>query len=197
LQYRPTVENFKTRDHDIDGTTYSVNILEVGSAAEKPSPSCFEESAVLIIVYNTILRETFEHAKKLLNSLKATSGHALIVLIGNKDQYEVWHIELGRVSTTEGCRLAEDYRALFWEISAINTKNVQNFFTSLLSEVANVRRETNRMPGNYSASWMRMLCPVCGTMENADGAKRAKSAVNSGRTAGPHAAKNEGSENNA
>ena len=157
MQYRPTVENFNKRDHDIDGTTYSGHIPEVGSAAEKPSPSCFEDSAVLIFVYSTILRETFEHAQKLVNSLKATSGHAPIVLIRNKDQDEVRPIKSGHVSTTEGCRLPEDYRALFWEISAINTKNVQNFSTSLLSEVANVRRETNRMPGNYSASWMRML----------------------------------------
>ena len=87
-----------------------------------------------LIVYDITRRNTFENVENWLSDLKKCADNKVsIILLGNKNDLE----EEREVKTEEGELFAKDNNIAFLETSALNGKNIEIVFKTLVDEVYN------------------------------------------------------------
>ena len=87
-----------------------------------------------LIVYDITRRNTFENVENWLSDLKKCADNKVsIILLGNKNDLE----EEREVKTEEGELFAKDNNIAFLETSALNGKNIEIAFKTLVDEVYN------------------------------------------------------------
>ncbi|KAH7099479.1 ras family protein [Auriculariales sp. MPI-PUGE-AT-0066] len=88
-----------------------------------------------LLVYDITRRETFESVSRWLEPLrKDGDSNAVIMLIGNKSDL----IHDRAISTEEASAFAAEKGLFFIETSALNTSNVNEAFTTVVTEICNV-----------------------------------------------------------
>ena len=92
------------------------------------------------IVYDITRKETFENVDKWIAELKTTGDEdVFILLIGNKCDLE----EQRAVPTEEATKKAEILKIAFCETSALDGKNIEYAFETMVEEVSRKKRDEN------------------------------------------------------
>ena len=93
----------------------------------------YKGSKGALVVYDISRNATFENVDKWIGELKANgSEDVLIMLVGNKSDLE----DKRQVQTEEVKKKAEQYKIAFCETSALDGKNIDHAFDSLINEIA-------------------------------------------------------------
>jgi Ras-related protein Rab-6A len=110
--------------------TYKIHFWDTAGQERFQSliPSYIKDCQVAILVYDITSRKSFENLNKWYNSILNERGDDIIIgILANK-------VDLGNreVSTEEGFKKAEGWKALFQECSAKTGENVTSFFKLVL-----------------------------------------------------------------
>ena len=93
----------------------------------------YKGSKGAFIVYDISRKPTFENVDKWIGELKTNgSEDVLIMLVGNKSDLE----DKREVQIDEVKKKAEQYKIAFCETSALDGKNIEQAFDSLIDEIA-------------------------------------------------------------
>lgn len=93
-----------------------------------------------MLVYDITKRQTFDHIPRWLEELRAHADkNIVIILIGNKIDLE----DQRAVPTEDAKEFAEKEGLFFLETSALEATNVENAFTTVLTEIFNFVNRKN------------------------------------------------------
>ena len=93
----------------------------------------YKGSKGAFVVYDISRKPTFENVDKWIRELKTNgSEDVLIMLVGNKSDLE----DKREVQIDEVKKKAEQYKIAFCETSALDGKNIEHAFDSLIDEIA-------------------------------------------------------------
>ena len=93
----------------------------------------YKGSKGAFVVYDISRKPTFENVDKWIGELKTNgSEDVLIMLVGNKSDLE----DKREVQIDEVKKKAEQYKIAFCETSALDGKNIEHAFDSLIDEIA-------------------------------------------------------------
>ena len=93
----------------------------------------YKGSKGAFVVYDISRKPTFENVDKWIGELKTNaSEEVLIMLVGNKSDLE----DKREVQIDEVKKKAEQYKIAFCETSALEGKNIEQAFDSLIDEIA-------------------------------------------------------------
>ena len=93
----------------------------------------YKGSKGALVVYDITRKSTFENIDKWIDELKINgSEEVLIMLVGNKSDLE----DKREVPTEEVAKKAEQMNIAFCETSALQGKNIEHAFDSLIDEIA-------------------------------------------------------------
>ena len=93
----------------------------------------YKGSKGAFVVYDISRKPTFENVDKWIGELKTNgSEDVLIMLVGNKSDLE----DKREVQIDEVKKKAEQYKIAFCETSALDGKNIEQAFDSLIDEIA-------------------------------------------------------------
>ncbi|KAL3821399.1 hypothetical protein ACJIZ3_007304 [Penstemon smallii] len=128
---------FATKSLNIDGKIIKAQIWDTaGQERYRAITSAYYRGAVgALLVYDVTRRPTFENVLRWLKELRDhTDPNIVIMLIGNKADLR----HLVTVSTEDGRDLAERESLFFMETSALESTNVDNAFTEVLTQIHRV-----------------------------------------------------------
>ncbi|XP_017778647.1 PREDICTED: GTP-binding protein Rheb homolog [Nicrophorus vespilloides] len=133
--YDPTIENTFTKSTRINSQEYELKLVDTAGQDEYsifPSQYSIDVHGY-VLVYSITSTKSFEVVKLIYEKLLDITGkvHVPLVLVGNKTDL---HMER-MISTEEGKRLAEDWKAVFLETSAKQNDAVSDIFHALLNEI--------------------------------------------------------------
>ncbi|KAG6507631.1 hypothetical protein ZIOFF_032982 [Zingiber officinale] len=113
-----------------------VLVLDEISVLYRAITSAYYRGAVgALIVYDITRHVTFENLERWLKELRDhTDSNIVIMLVGNKADLR----HLRAVSTEDAKDFAERERAFFMETSALESVNVEEAFTEVLSQIYNI-----------------------------------------------------------
>ena len=96
------------------------------------SHSYIRNADAIILVYDVTNEETFDHVSTWMEAIQGLARQGLpVILVGNKIDME----NERKISTEEGQKLAEKYKILFKEASAMSGNGVTEAFTMLTIEI--------------------------------------------------------------
>ena len=102
-----------------------------------------------MLVYDITKRQSFDHIPRWLEELR---GHAdkniVIILIGNKTDLE----DQRAVPTEDAKEFAEKEGLFFLETSALEATNVENAFSTVLTEIFNIVNKKNLVASEDQAN---------------------------------------------
>lgn len=133
--YDPTIENTFVKSTRINSQKYELKLVDTAGQDEYsifPSQYSIDVHGY-VLVYSITSTKSFEIVKLIYEKLLDIIGkvHVPIVLVGNKTDL---HMERN-VSTEEGKKLAEEWKAIFLETSAKQNASVAEVFHGLLAEI--------------------------------------------------------------
>lgn len=133
--YDPTIENTFSKDVNIRGQAYELKLVDTAGQDEY---SIIPQSYVMdihgyILVYSITSNKSFEVVKVIHDKLLDMTGkvNLPVVLVGNKTDL---HLERA-ISTEEGKKVADSWRATFLEASAKQNESVSDIFSQILCEI--------------------------------------------------------------
>jgi len=124
---------FATRSIKIDGKQVKAQIWDTaGQERFRAITNTYYRGAVgALLVYDVSKLSTYEHVAQWLKELREQGDPGLIILlVGNKSDL----VEQRAVTTEEGRTFAEENGMKFIETSAMNASNVDDAFTTILTE---------------------------------------------------------------
>lgn len=102
-----------------------------------------------MLVYDITKRQTFDHIPRWLEELRAHADkNIVIILIGNKTDLE----DQRTVPTEDAKEFAQKEGLFFLETSALDATNVEESFSTLLSEIFNIVNKKNLVAGEDQAN---------------------------------------------
>lgn len=125
---------FATKTVQIGDKTIKAQIWDTaGQERYRAITNAYYKGAVgAMLLYDITSQMTFNSLGKWLKELRDNSDNNLVVmLIGNKCDMQ----ELRLIKTQEGIKFAEQEQILFIETSALDSTNVQEAFTQLISTI--------------------------------------------------------------
>ncbi|XP_074574144.1 ras-related protein Rab11B-like [Curcuma longa] len=128
---------FATRSIRVDDKVIKAQIWDTaGQERYRAITSAYYRGAVgALIVYDITRHVTFESLERWLKELRDhTDSNIVIMLVGNKADLR----HLRAVSTEDAKDFAERERAFFMETSALESVNVEDAFTEVLTQIYNV-----------------------------------------------------------
>ncbi|XP_071450946.1 GTP-binding protein Rheb homolog [Hetaerina americana] len=133
--YDPTIENTFTKTVRFRGDEYEVRLVDTAGQDEYsifPAQYSMDIHGY-VLVYSITSAKSFEVVQVIRDKLLDMTGkvHVPVVLVGNKTDL---HIER-MISTEEGKRLADSWKAVFLETSAKQNESVTDIFHTVLTEI--------------------------------------------------------------
>lgn len=133
--YDPTIENTFTKTVKFRGDEYEVRLVDTAGQDEYsifPAQYSMDIHGY-VLVYSITSPKSFEVVQIIHDKLLDMTGkvHVPVVLVGNKTDL---HIER-MISTEEGKRLADSWKAVFLETSAKQNESVTDIFHTVLTEI--------------------------------------------------------------
>ncbi|CAD7093349.1 unnamed protein product [Hermetia illucens] len=133
--YDPTIENTFSKVTRVNSQDYEVKLVDTAGQDEYsifPAEYSMDFHGY-VLVYSITSQKSFEVVKIIYDKLLDVIGnaHVPIVLVGNKTDL---HQERA-VSTEEGRKLAESWKASFLEASAKQNESVADIFHQLLLQI--------------------------------------------------------------
>ncbi|CAL0333841.1 unnamed protein product [Lupinus luteus] len=128
---------FATRSIHVDDKIVKAQIWDTaGQERYRAITSAYYRGAVgALVVYDVTRHITFENIERWLKELRDhTDANIVIMLVGNKADLR----HLRAVSTDDAKAFAEKERTFFMETSALESLNVDNSFTEVLTQIYNV-----------------------------------------------------------
>lgn len=133
--YDPTIENTFTKSTRINSQDYELKLVDTAGQDEYslfPSQYSIDVHGY-VLVYSITSIKSFDVIKSIHEKLLDITGkeNVPLVLVGNKTDL---HLERA-ISSDEGKKLAEDWKAIFLETSAKENQSVSDIFHNLLMEI--------------------------------------------------------------
>ncbi|KAH6788711.1 RAB GTPase-like protein A1F [Perilla frutescens var. frutescens] len=128
---------FATRSIRVDDKIIKAQIWDTaGQERYRAITSAYYRGAVgALLVYDVTRHVTFENVERWLKELRDhTDQNIVIMLVGNKADLR----HLRAVSTEDGQAFAEREKTYFMETSALESLNVENSFTEVLTQIYHV-----------------------------------------------------------
>lgn len=128
---------FATRSIRVDDKIVKAQIWDTaGQERYRAITSAYYRGAVgALLVYDVTRHVTFENVERWLKELRDhTESNIVIMLVGNKADLR----HLRAVSTEDATTFAEKENTFFMETSALESLNVENAFTEVLSQIYRV-----------------------------------------------------------
>ncbi|KAA3467705.1 Ras-related Rab11B [Gossypium arboreum] len=128
---------FATRSIRVDDKVVKAQIWDTaGQERYRAITSAYYRGAVgALLVYDVTRHITFENVERWLKELRDhTDSNIVIMLVGNKADLR----HLRAVSTEEAKAFAEREKTYFMETSALESLNVENAFTEVLTQIYHV-----------------------------------------------------------
>ncbi|CAA0815462.1 Ras-related protein RABA1f [Striga hermonthica] len=128
---------FATRSIRVDDKIIKAQIWDTaGQERYRAITSAYYRGAVgALLVYDVMRHVTFENVERWLKELRDhTDQNIVIMLVGNKADLR----HLRAVSTEDGQAFAEKEKTYFMETSALESMNVENSFTEVLTQIYHV-----------------------------------------------------------
>ncbi|XP_019172255.1 PREDICTED: ras-related protein Rab11D [Ipomoea nil] len=133
---------FQTRTMLIQHKSVKAQIWDTaGQERYRAVTSAYYRGAVgAMLVYDITKRQTFDHIPRWLEELRAHADkNIVIMLIGNKTDLE----DRRDVPTEDAKEFAQKEGLFFLETSAMEAKNVEEAFTTVLTEIFNIVNRKN------------------------------------------------------
>lgn len=133
--YDPTIENTFTKSTRINSQDYELKLVDTAGQDEYslfPSQYSIDVHGY-VLVYSITSLKSFDVVKSIHEKLLDITGkdNVPLVLVGNKTDL---HMERA-ITTEEGRKLADDWKAIFLETSAKENQSVSDIFLNLLMEI--------------------------------------------------------------
>ncbi|KAL1817902.1 hypothetical protein ACET3Z_020476 [Daucus carota] len=128
---------FATRSIRVDDKVVKAQIWDTaGQERYRAITSAYYRGAVgALLVYDVTRHVTFENVERWLKELRDhTDANIVIMLVGNKADLR----HLRAVSTEDAKAFAEREKTYFMETSALESMNVENSFTEVLSQIHHI-----------------------------------------------------------
>ncbi|KAK1321422.1 Ras-related protein RIC2 [Acorus calamus] len=128
---------FATRSLNVDGKVIKAQIWDTaGQERYRAITSAYYRGAVgALLVYDVTRHATFENCERWLKELRDhTDPNMVVMLIGNKSDLR----HLVAVSTEDGKSFAEHESLYFMETSALESLNVEDAFSEVLTQIYHV-----------------------------------------------------------
>lgn len=128
---------FATRSIRVDDKIVKAQIWDTaGQERYRAITSAYYRGAVgALLVYDVTRHVTFENVERWLKELRDhTDANIVIMLVGNKADLR----HLRAVSTEDATAFAEREKTFFMETSALESLNVENAFTEVLTQIYHV-----------------------------------------------------------
>ncbi|KAJ8755085.1 hypothetical protein K2173_016740 [Erythroxylum novogranatense] len=128
---------FATRSIHVENKVVKAQIWDTaGQERYRAITSAYYRGAVgALLVYDVTRHVTFENVERWLKELRDhTDANIVIMLVGNKADLR----HLRAVSTEDGTAFAEKENTFFMETSALESLNVENAFTEVLTQIYHV-----------------------------------------------------------
>ncbi|VFQ79063.1 unnamed protein product [Cuscuta campestris] len=128
---------FATKSLTVDGKVIKAQIWDTaGQERYRAITSAYYRGAVgALLVYDVTRHITFENVSRWLKELRDhTDPNIVVMLIGNKSDLR----HLVAVSTQEGTEFSEKESLYFMETSALESTNVENAFTEVLTQIYHI-----------------------------------------------------------
>ncbi|XP_020575905.1 ras-related protein RIC2-like [Phalaenopsis equestris] len=125
---------FATKSLNVDGKIIKAQIWDTaGQERYRAITSAYYRGAVgALLVFDVTRRATFENIVRWLRELREhTDPNIVVMLVGNKSDLR----HLVAVSTDDGKALAERESLFFMETSALESTNVENAFSEVLTQI--------------------------------------------------------------
>ncbi|KAE9592972.1 hypothetical protein Lal_00029225 [Lupinus albus] len=142
---------FATKSLNIDGKVIKAQIWDTaGQERYRAITSAYYRGAVgALLVYDVTRTSTFENAERWLRELRGhTDPNIVVMLIGNKSDLR----HLVAVSTEVGKSFAERESLYFMATSALESTNVENAFTEVLSQIYRIVSKRSVEAGDSASS---------------------------------------------
>lgn len=128
---------FATRTIGVEDKVIKAQIWDTaGQERYRAITSAYYRGAVgALLVYDVTRHVTFENVERWLKELRDHTGeNTVIMLVGNKADLR----HLRAVSVEDGHAFAEKEKTYFMETSALESMNVENAFTEVLTQIYHV-----------------------------------------------------------
>lgn len=125
---------FATRSIEVDGKTVKAQIWDMaGQERYRAITSAYYRGAVgALLVYDITRQVTFDNVERWLKELRDHGDQSIIItLVGNKSDLR----HLKKVLTEKAQAFAEKESFFFIETSALDSTNVEDAFTQILTEI--------------------------------------------------------------
>ncbi|XP_051113362.1 ras-related protein Rab2BV-like isoform X2 [Andrographis paniculata] len=125
---------FATRTLEVEEKTVKAQIWDTaGQERYRAITSAYYRGAVgALLVYDISKRQSFDNIQRWLRELRDhADSNIVIMMIGNKSDL----VRLRAVSEQDGQSLAEKEELLFLETSALEARNIEKAFQTVLSEI--------------------------------------------------------------
>ncbi|KAL0305596.1 UNVERIFIED_CONTAM: Ras-related protein RABA1d [Sesamum radiatum] len=142
---------FATRSLTVDGKVIKAQIWDTaGQERYRAITSAYYRGAVgALLVYDVTRHSTFENVERWLRELRDhTDPNIVVMLIGNKSDLR----HLVAVSTEDGTSFAERESLYFMETSALDSTNVDNAFTEVLTQIYHIVSKKTMEAGDDGAA---------------------------------------------
>uniref|UniRef100_A0AAU7EBN4 Ras-like protein n=1 Tax=Eriocheir sinensis TaxID=95602 RepID=A0AAU7EBN4_ERISI len=133
--YDPTIENTFTKKLKVRGQEYGLELVDTAGQDEY---SIFPAQYSMnihgyVLVYSITSEKSFEVAQVIYDKILDMMGKVTVpvVLVGNKNDLHLERV----VSTDQGRRLADHWKAVFLETSAKEHEAVSDIFTRAILEI--------------------------------------------------------------
>ncbi|OIT32695.1 PREDICTED: ras-related protein Rab11D-like [Nicotiana attenuata] len=142
---------FQTRTLVIQHKSVKAQIWDTaGQERYRAVTSAYYRGAVgALLVYDITKRQTFDHIPRWLEELRAHADkNIVIMLIGNKTDLE----DQRAVPTEDAKEFAQKEGLFFLETSAMEARNVEDAFFTVLTEIFNIVNKKNLAAGDDQAN---------------------------------------------
>jgi len=141
--YDPTIENTFTKTWKVRGQEFEVKLVDTAGQDEYaifPAQHSMDIHGY-VLVYSITSIQSFEVIQVLLEKLMDMTGkiNTPVVIVGNKTDLHRERV----VSPEEGKRLADNWKASFFEVSARSHEAVCEIFNRLITDMEKVDNSGN------------------------------------------------------
>jgi Ras family protein len=151
--YEPTIENTFTKNTKVKGQEYQLTLVDTAGQDEYsifPTQYSMDIHGY-VLVYSIIDPRSLEVIQIIYDKLVDMTGkvNVPIVLVGNKKDLQAER----KISSEQGKKLADSWKAVFLEASAKNNDSVTDIFTATLTQIEKLDAMSNNgMPGAKDTS---------------------------------------------
>jgi len=133
--YDPTIENTFRKTLRVSGQDYQLELIDTAGQDELSMVSqnhCMNLDGY-ILVYSVTSQKSFEIVQDIYTRLRDVIGKKFfpMVLVGNKTDLKSSRV----ISTEEGRRLADEWKAVFVEASAKQNEKVTDIFSTIVDAI--------------------------------------------------------------